>query len=115
MNYVWFGIAGILGGVLGGMGMGGGTVLIPLLGIFYNVSQHTAQAVNLISFVPMAVGALIVHLKNKMIEFTVQLDTTDLGELNTVYAIAVTARGDHLLEINNPVKTTSILLVNKES
>ncbi len=69
MNYVWFGIAGILGGVLGGMGMGGGTVLIPLLGIFYNVSQHTAQAVNLISFVPMAVGALIVHLKNKMIEF----------------------------------------------
>lgn len=53
--------------------------------------------------------------KNKMIEFTVQLDTTDLGELNTVYAIAVTARGDHLLEINNPVKTTSILLVNKES
>lgn len=70
MEFVWYSIAGILGGVLGGMGMGGGTVLIPLLGIFYNVNQHTAQAVNLISFIPMAVVAIIIHLKNKMIDFS---------------------------------------------
>ena len=69
MEYVWYGIAGVLGGVLGGMGMGGGTVLIPLLTIFYKVSQHTSQAVNLVSFIPMAVVALIIHLKNKLIDF----------------------------------------------
>lgn len=70
MEYIWYVIAGVLGGVLGGMGMGGGTVLIPLLGIFYSVSQHTAQAVNLVSFIPMAVVALIIHLKNKLVDFS---------------------------------------------
>ena len=73
MEYVWYGVAGILGGVLGGMGMGGGTILIPLLGIFYAVSQHTAQAVNLVSFIPMAAVALIIHLKNKLIDFNKML------------------------------------------
>ena len=69
MEYIWYVVAGVLGGVLGGMGMGGGTILIPLLSIFYAVSQHTAQAVNLISFLPMAVVALIIHLKNKLVDF----------------------------------------------
>ena len=69
IEFLWYTFAGVLGGVLGGMGMGGGTILIPLLGIFYNVNQHTAQAVNLISFIPMAVVALIIHFKNKLIDF----------------------------------------------
>ena len=34
MEFLWYAVAGVLGGVLGGMGMGGGTVLIPLLSIF---------------------------------------------------------------------------------
>ena len=61
-------LAGLAGGFLGGMGMGGGTILIPLLTIFLKSSQHLAQAVNLISFIPMAVVALIFHIKNKLIE-----------------------------------------------
>lgn len=69
MEYVWYVFAGLLGGVLGGMGMGGGTILIPLLSIFYSVGQHTAQAINLVSFIPMAVVALILHIKNKLVEF----------------------------------------------
>ena len=69
MEFVWYGVAGIISGVLGGMGMGGGTILIPLLSIFYAVSQHTAQATNLISFIPMAIVALIMHLKNKFVRF----------------------------------------------
>jgi len=69
MGFLIYSLAGILGGVLGGMGMGGGTVLIPLLTIFYGVGQHSAQAINLIAFIPMAVIALIIHLKNKMVVF----------------------------------------------
>ncbi|MBO5067972.1 MAG: sulfite exporter TauE/SafE family protein [Clostridia bacterium] len=69
MEFIWYVFAGLLGGVLGGMGMGGGTVLIPLLSIFYCVSQHTAQASNLISFIPMAIVALIIHLRNGLVEF----------------------------------------------
>lgn len=69
MEYVWYGLAGVAGGLLGGMGMGGGTVLIPLLSIFYNVGQHTAQAVNLIAFIPMAAVALVIHIKNRLVKF----------------------------------------------
>ena len=69
MKYIWFVFVGVLGGVLGGMGMGGGTVLIPLLSIFFDVSQHSSQAVNLISFIPMSVVALIIHIKNKLVCF----------------------------------------------
>lgn len=61
-------IAGVFGGTLGGMGMGGGTLLIPLLTVFCNVPQHAAQAVNLVSFVPMAGIALIVHFKKKLVD-----------------------------------------------
>ncbi|MBO7213864.1 MAG: sulfite exporter TauE/SafE family protein [Clostridia bacterium] len=59
---------GALGGVLGGMGMGGGTVLIPLLTIFLNFEQKLSQGINLISFIPMAVIALIVHIKNGLVK-----------------------------------------------
>ncbi len=58
---------GFLGGILGGMGMGGGTVLIPLITIFLGIEQKIAQAINLLSFIPMAVVALIFHFKNKLI------------------------------------------------
>lgn len=69
MEYFWYVISGIICGVLGGMGMGGGTLLIPVLTIFFNVNQHLAQGINLVSFIPMAIVALIIHLKNKLINF----------------------------------------------
>ena len=59
---------GILGGIIGGMGMGGGTLLIPLLTIFLSVPQKLAQSINLLAFLPMAIVALIIHFKNKMVE-----------------------------------------------
>ena len=43
------------------MGMGGGTILIPVLTIFLGVEQHVAQATNLIAFLPMSAFSLKVH------------------------------------------------------
>lgn len=60
-------VFGVLGGIIGGMGMGGGTLLIPLLTIFLGVEQKIAQGINLLAFLPMAIVALIVHFKNKMV------------------------------------------------
>lgn len=68
MQIAFYVIAGLIGGILGGMGMGGGTLLIPLLTLFFSVSQHVAQAVNLIAFIPMAVVAFFIHKKNGLIE-----------------------------------------------
>lgn len=68
MAFLVFFLCGILGGVLGGMGMGGGTVLIPLLTIFCGVPQTAAQGINLVSFLPMSALALSVHAKSGLLE-----------------------------------------------
>lgn len=60
-------VFGFLSGVIGGMGMGGGTVLVPLLS-FLDIPQKTVQAINLLSFLPMCVVALSLHAKNKLVK-----------------------------------------------
>jgi uncharacterized membrane protein YfcA len=67
MTIFLFILFGFLGGILGGMGMGGGTILIPLLTIFLAVNQKAAQSINLLAFIPMAIIALLIHFKNKMV------------------------------------------------
>ena len=54
-------LIGIAGGIIGGMGMGGGTLLIPLMTLLAGVEQHTAQAINLAAFIPMSAVALAVQ------------------------------------------------------
>lgn len=66
---IWEIIAGILGGIIGGMGMGGGTLTIPILTIFLSYAQLSAQGINLIAFLPMSVIALIIHIKNHLVAF----------------------------------------------
>ncbi len=68
MSAIVYIIVGIVGGIVGGMGMGGGTVLIPLLTIFCSVEQHLAQSCNLIVFIPMSIVAIIIHAKNGLIK-----------------------------------------------
>ncbi len=67
MSFLLLFLAGLAGGVFGGMGMGGGTLLIPLL-VLMGVPQKFAQAMSLFSFLPMSAAALSVHAKNGLIE-----------------------------------------------
>ncbi len=67
MNIFLLILLGIVGGVAGGMGLGGGTILIPLLTIFLNVAQKQAQFLNVFSFVIMAIFIIIFHIKNKLV------------------------------------------------
>ncbi|MCL2540223.1 MAG: sulfite exporter TauE/SafE family protein [Firmicutes bacterium] len=69
MEWLWFILAGLAGGLLGGMGMGGGTLLIPILTLMLGISQHMAQSTNLIVFIPMCIIVLFIHIKNKLIDF----------------------------------------------
>ncbi len=71
MSVVWYIVAGAVSGVIAGMGMGGGTLLIPILTIFLDVEQRLAQGINLIAFVPMSLVALIIHCKNKLVDFKI--------------------------------------------
>lgn len=61
-------LIGILSGIVTGLGMGGGSILILILTTFLNTEQHTAQAANLIFFIPTAITAIIVHFKNKNVD-----------------------------------------------
>ncbi len=65
----WEILAGVLGGIIGGMGMGGGTLTIPILTIFLSYKQILAQGVNLIAFLPMSIVALIIHFKNHLVAY----------------------------------------------
>ena len=66
MEIVLF-ITGFVGGLLGGMGLGGGTILIPMLTNFFQLSQFVAQGINIISFIPMAIISFFINIKNKLI------------------------------------------------
>lgn len=68
MLYILLVLTGILSGVLGGMGMGGGTLLIPLLTICFGFNQKVAQGVNLFAFSIMALIIVFVHTKNNLID-----------------------------------------------
>lgn len=68
MSFYLYFLSGIAGGLLGGMGMGGGTLLIPLLTLVCGVEQGVAQGVNLLSFLPMSAIALGVHAKGGRLE-----------------------------------------------
>ncbi len=67
MSFYLLFLCGLAGGLFGGMGMGGGTLLIPLLTLFLGVPQGVAQGVNLLSFLPMSALALTVHARNGLL------------------------------------------------
>ena len=85
MDWLFLILFGVLGGVLGGMGMGGGTLLIPLLTIFLNISQQNAQGINLIAFLPMSIIAIIIHAKNHLIKFKYATYVSLVGVLSSVF------------------------------
>ena len=68
MSFYLYLLLGFLGGIPAGMGMGGGTVTIPLLVLLGGVGQKIAQSANLFSFFPMSASALRMHAKNGLLE-----------------------------------------------
>jgi len=57
-------LLGIIGGALGGLlGIGGGTIYVPILVIFYHMSQHMAQGIALAVMIPMSLLGGYTYLK----------------------------------------------------
>jgi len=61
-------LIGFSSGIISGMGIGGGTLLIPALVFIIGTRQQIAQSINLIVFIPSAIAALCVHIKKHNIE-----------------------------------------------
>ena len=91
---------GFFGGVLGGMGMGGGTLLIPLLAVGLNMLQIKAQAINLIAFLPMSAVALIIHSKNNLVRFGIAIPIAISGTVSAIVsAVIASATKSQILSI----------------
>ncbi len=73
-----------LSGIISGMGIGGGTILIPTLVFFAGARQQIAQSVNLLVFIPSAVVALTVHIRKGNIEKHLLLKLVALGSIGSV-------------------------------
>lgn len=86
MNYVWLAVGAVLSGIVGGMGMGGGTLLIPVLTIFFKFNQQNAQGINLLVFIPMSIVAVIIHMKNNLINYKVGITLMLSGIITSVLA-----------------------------
>lgn len=76
-------VIGLISGIVGGMGMGGGTILILLLSMFLNIEQHVAQGSNVIFFIPTAIAAILVFIKNKNIRFKIGIPICIWGLIGT--------------------------------
>jgi len=124
MQIITYILIGIVGGVLGGMGMGGGTLLIPLLVTFTSLTQHGAQTANLIAFIPMAIIVLIIHIKNGLVKWkyllTISLPATAVAVAAALLANNVEAAslkryfGIFLLVLGTYQMTSLILKTIKE-
>lgn len=77
-------IAGIISGIIAGMGMGGGTLLIPILTIFFKFKQQLAQGINLLAFLPCSIVSLIIHCKNKLVNFKIGIPIIITGVVASV-------------------------------
>lgn len=66
-------LIGLVSGIVTGTGMGGGTILILLLTLIIGTNQHEAQATNLIFFIPTSISAIIINLKQKIIDLKLSI------------------------------------------
>lgn len=68
LNSPWIaGAAGLVCGILSGFGIGGGSLLMVWMTAAMELDQKTAQSINLLYFLPTALGALIFHIRNKQV------------------------------------------------
>ena len=89
MEFLYYLLISIVSGVLAGMGMGGGTLLIPALTLIMNVDQQIAQATNLLVFVPCSIVCCIIYFKSKLIDFKSSWLIAVVASLVSVVAVLV--------------------------
>ncbi len=94
-------IIGFLSGIISGMGIGGGTILIPALIMTYGIEQKLAQGINLVYFLPTAIFALFVHIKNKNVDIKTAAVIGGCGIIGAIIGslLAMTLGGDMLRQM----------------
>ena len=79
MSFLFSMLGGLLTGIISGFGIGGGTILMVYLTAFLSLPQRVAQGINLLYFLPTAAAALIIHSKNRYVEWKAVLPAAICG------------------------------------
>ena len=89
-------IIGLFTGIAASMGLGGGFILIIYLTVFGGADNLTARAANLVFFLPIALFSVILHSKNKLIEWKIILPLIISGvigsALGTLFGLVINPR-----------------------
>lgn len=100
MRILFLILIGFCSGIFAGMGMGGGTFLVPLLSLFFAVEQIYCQSTNVLCFLCLAVVCFIIYITKKLIDFRVVLSVgipaTLIAGLACIFSLKINS---HLLKI----------------
>ncbi len=101
MQFLLYILVSILSGVFAGMGMGGGTFLIPMLSLFFGISQILCQSTNVFCFIVLAIFCFIAYVKNKLIDFKILLfvaaPATIISFFSSFFALKINSEILHVL------------------
>ncbi len=100
-------LAGLFSGIIGSMGLGGGTVLIIYLSLFTSTSQLESQGINLLFFIPCAIIAIIIYAKAKLLRLKSVLKIVPFGILGVFSGLYLSS----ILEEGIIAKIFGILLI----
>ena len=96
MEFFWFVLAGLASGIFAGMGMGGGTFLIPILTLLLSVSQPHAQLVNLLVFSLSSIVVLIINYKNGLLKtqsfWWIEIPACVVAFFGVIFALSINAK-----------------------
>lgn len=98
---------GLISGIVAALGMGGGTILILLLGIFTQLKQHLIQGTNLIFFIPTSIVAIYMNIKNKTINYKLAISIIISG----IFGAIVGSKLSFKIENNTLKKYFGIFLL----
>lgn len=98
---------GLISGTVSGTGMGGGTILILILSVFMGINQHTAQATNLVFFIPTSIAAIITTIKENLIDWRIGTTIAISGVVGAILGANISVK----MEVNHLKKYFGIFLI----
>jgi len=84
-NWIAIAIVSFLGAALSGMGLGGGGIFLIYLTVYAGMDQLTAQGINLVFFIPIAIVAIVIHAKNGLVQWKIILPCVALGLIGVYF------------------------------
>ena len=93
MRILFLLLSSAFSGIFAGMGMGGGTFLIPLLSLFFGVEQIICQSTNVVCFIVLGIICFVFYVKSKLIDFKalfcVSVPAATLAFFSSFFAIKI--------------------------